>query len=349
MKGNNKIIKWMITSFMLLTAVVILAGGLLPYLQMNISSLVKLLPDVISDIFDDITVLLGSEKGKISFSALTLFRVAFGTGNDTVAADLLHSLGIIILIPYVVVVISAIFSLVRRRWSYILSAVFALSGLVIMVISVIKIIPSTIYNAIPTTFQNMLTALPVEFGEKILRDFVMKGIGIAWWIGVAGCVVLLGLSIVGLIVAVRKEGDEPAGQQDPTGWLNEGTSEAALPEFLGQKSDENAEEKEFLIGKNVGISIGFGELNGSEIPLSDGEMITIGSDRNRCNVVTSVKEIESIHCRIKYDMKNEFYQVVDMSKGGVYVNGRRIVSGKPVLLPPGTILFLANKHAVGLL
>ena len=346
MKGNNKIIKWMITSFMLLTAVVILAGGLLPYLQMNISSLVKLLPDVISDIFDDITVLLGSEKGKISFSALTLFRVAFGTGNDTVAADLLHSLGIIILIPYVVVVISAIFSLVRRRWSYILSAVFALSGLVIMVISVIKIIPSTIYNAIPTTFQNMLTALPVEFGEKILRDFVMKGIGIAWWIGVAGCVVLLGLSIV---VAVRKEGDEPAGQQDPTGWLNEGTSEAALPEFLGQKSDENAEEKEFLIGKNVGISIGFGELNGSEIPLSDGEMITIGSDRNRCNVVTSVKEIESIHCRIKYDMKNEFYQVVDMSKGGVYVNGRRIVSGKPVLLPPGTILFLANKHAVGLL
>ena len=341
MKGNNKIIKWMITSFMLLTAVVILAGGLLPYLQMNISSLVKLLPDVISDIFDDITVLLGSEKGKISFSALTLFRVAFGTGNDTVAADLLHSLGIIILIPYVVVVISAIFSLVRRRWSYILSAVFALSGLVIMVISVIKIIPSTIYNAIPTTFQNMLTALPVEFGEKILRDFVMKGIGIAWW--------MLGLSIVGLIVAVRKEGDEPAGQQDPTGWLNEGTSEAALPEFLGQKSDENAEEKEFLIGKNVGISIGFGELNGSEIPLSDGEMITIGSDRNRCNVVTSVKEIESIHCRIKYDMKNEFYQVVDMSKGGVYVNGRRIVSGKPVLLPPGTILFLANKHAVGLL
>ena len=62
MKGNNKIIKWMITSFMLLTAVVILAGGLLPYLQMNISSLVKLLPDVISDIFDDITVLLGSER-----------------------------------------------------------------------------------------------------------------------------------------------------------------------------------------------------------------------------------------------------------------------------------------------
>lgn len=320
MKRESKCGKWIVSVLMLLAAAVVLGGSLLPYFQVDISGVVALLPQDVGNIFNEITVLLGSPEGSVAFSPATLFRVALNAGRDTAAADILFSMGIILFLSYIGILIAAVFGLFRRVWSYLLSVAFSIAGLAVTVLAAVKLIPHAVYEAIPAAFREMIALLGLDFGEEFLRDLFLDGIGVDWWISVAGYGLMLLLSIVGIVLAARS-------RQRP----GETREAEARPE------------------KTFGISIGFGELNGSEILLARGEMITIGSDGRRCNVVAAEEGLDQVHCQISCDEETGNYLIRDLSRNGVFIDGRRIPAGETVTAPPGTILFLAKQYAVGLI
>lgn len=354
MEEKNRMSRWIITILMLLITFVIFAGSLLPYLRIDLSGVIELLPEQIAGIFNEVTELLGSEQGKISFSAATLLRLTAGLGRDTAAADILSSFGLIILLPYIMYITAAGFSLVRRLWSYIITMLFSLAGIIMAILGVTILIPSSIYRAIPVSFLKISEIAGLEFGEKFLREQIMESVGIAWWMCIAGGLGLTVFSIAGIIVSrKRKEKD--------TAWMFSGTEDTAAIDFLeDRRNDTNSDEMIFSeeklseatvpeTDKVMGISCGFGELNGVEIPLSENETITIGTNSARCNVVVSEPGIDAVHCRIHYSRERDCYQVRDLSQSGVYIDSRRMNAGSTVWLPSGTILFLAGKYAIGLL
>lgn len=355
MEEKNKMTRWMITALMLLILAVILAGSLLPYLQIDLSGVIAMLPEQVAGIFNEMTELLGSAQGKIDFSAADLFRIAMRVGRDTAAEDTLSSLGLIIALPYLAMSLAVVFGLVRRCWSYIVSAVLSLTGVLLAVLGVVRFVPSSIYQAIPASLLKLGSLISLDFGEKFLRKQVLKSIGASWWICLAGGMILTGFSIAGIIVSGRKKeeyrllDDEP-GQVNP----EPAVDFWEVPEAGGTEKEGNGAEKAAgpaaqETGKCAGIYCGFGELDGVEIPLAENETITVGKNSACCNVVAAEPEIEGVHCRIYYSRERACYQVQDLSQSGIYINGRRMSAGSTVLLPSGTILFLAGKYAVGLL
>lgn len=337
MKKENGCGRWIISGFMLLAAAVVLGGSLLPYFQVDISGAVALLPEDAADIFNEITLLLGSGEGSVAFSAAALFRAALSAGRDTAAGDILFSMGIVLLISYAGIVLAAVFGLARRVWGYVLAGMFSLAGLGVTVLSAVRIMPGAVYRAIPAAFREAISLLGSDFGEKFLQELFMDGIGIAWWVTVAGYALVLALAIVGIVIAAAgRRALETAGEDDG----QRVREQDAMPEFL-----KNAVPAE----RAFGINIGFGELEGSEIVLTPGQRISIGRDSARCNVVVSEEGVAGVHCQIQCGAGQRGYLILDLSQTGIFIDGRRIAADRPVEAGPGTILFLAGKYAVGLI
>ena len=149
---------------------------------------------------------------------------------------------------------------------------------------------------------------------------------------------MLGISVAGIFISQKKKG-----------WRLEEEPECADFIFLPAEKKSVGQIKKEEMETTAGISCGFGELNGVEIPLTNGETITIGTNSSRWNLVVAESGIEGVHCRILYSREKGCYQVQDLSQSGVYINDRRMASQNAVWLSPGTILFLSNKYAIGLL
>ena len=141
MKEIGKIEKWIVSILMLFVAVIIGAGILLPYLQVDLSgpiSLVAAVSQPVANVFNYLTEFLGNEAGRLTFSALTLLKLTMGkfSGDFPEAAVALKSIKLIILIPYIIVILCFIFAFFRRTWSCArkLSVAFAMSCSVISTI-----------------------------------------------------------------------------------------------------------------------------------------------------------------------------------------------------------------------
>lgn len=96
------------------------------------------------------------------------------------------------------------------------------------------------------------------------------------------------------------------------------------------------------------ISILSGPLAGAEIPIYDKEVIYIGKDPRKANIVFSgdYPNISRLHCSIMYDVKYRKYFVTDCSSNGTYYsNGCKLEKGKRTMVDPGTIIILANETA----
>lgn len=349
MKQKSKSRSWTVAVSMLLVTIVVLAGSLMPYLEIDISTVMKFLPNGAADVFNEIIEILGGRKGIISFSAVTLIRAAVYAGENSAAASVLISLGIIIMLPYLMVFLAAASGLLRKGWSYIVAAVFAVGGFVLNIMTITVFIPSCIYQIIPDTLSELIEILPSEFGKDTLRKMIMDGIGAAWWISLIGCAVLGVLAIIGFLALGRKKNAVlPENSMENLNKQTESES-VRFAENSVQGKEMRWNGMESQAEDTFGISIGFGELNGCEISMKDGETIVIGKDSRQCNVVALEEEISEVHCRIRCDGKNGCYLVMDCSGSGVYIDGKKLISGKNVRVAPGSILFLANKYIVGLL
>lgn len=94
-----------------------------------------------------------------------------------------------------------------------------------------------------------------------------------------------------------------------------------------------------------------GAYTNAQIPVpSQGEMF-VGTDANVCSLVidTAVREVSRKHIGISFNPARGVYVVTDYSSNGTWANERRLPSGKPMDLQPGTLLKLANDKTMFLL
>jgi len=87
-----------------------------------------------------------------------------------------------------------------------------------------------------------------------------------------------------------------------------------------------------------------GSCAGYSFNLNPGEEIIIGKDPSVAAVIIdpAYKEISRKHVGVRYDIMKDQYCVIDYSSNGTWASGTRLEKEKPVYLPHGTELKLAN-------
>lgn len=94
-------------------------------------------------------------------------------------------------------------------------------------------------------------------------------------------------------------------------------------------------------GKIAGLT---GMYAGTNIPMVHNDLIKIGKDPSRANIVIEGSHISGLHCSIKYDAINNCYVVTDCSTNGTYLqDGRRLNKNTPTNLPLGSVIYITNR------
>ena len=72
------------------------------------------------------------------------------------------------------------------------------------------------------------------------------------------------------------------------------------------------------------------------------EQIIIGRDAENASIVLDSKyaRISRRHCAIRYVSKSQKYELLDLSRNGIFVDGKRLPNEGPVYLDPGTVIEL---------
>lgn len=86
-----------------------------------------------------------------------------------------------------------------------------------------------------------------------------------------------------------------------------------------------------------------GAFAGAEFPLKSGEVITLGSDPARCQVILTGEDIQGEHCRLWLDRESSDWYAVALSGSRVSRDGIRPLAPDAVtLLPRGTVLSIGQ-------
>lgn len=90
-----------------------------------------------------------------------------------------------------------------------------------------------------------------------------------------------------------------------------------------------------------------GEFAGAKIVLSENEWLRIGRDETENDLIIHNSKVSRKHCAITYDHKMGYYQVIDYSRNGVYLeSGARLASSQKSIVKEGSVLFLGNDQTV---
>lgn len=90
-----------------------------------------------------------------------------------------------------------------------------------------------------------------------------------------------------------------------------------------------------------GIQCIAGPGQGQVFPVS-GEIV-LGSGQGQADVVVPVQGVSRQHCRIRFDVSQNGYYVMDLSVNGTYVNNQRLPSGAYTACARGSIVALSNQ------
>ncbi len=98
------------------------------------------------------------------------------------------------------------------------------------------------------------------------------------------------------------------------------------------------------------ITVHSGEGAGASITLGMLETVSIGRNERSCDLIIPSRDISRVHCTAEYDAEKCAFIITDRSMNGVYIDGQRLPKNIPVILPSGTILYLANNmHSIRLI
>lgn len=171
----------------------------------------------------------------------------------------------------------------------------------------------------------------------------------AWHVAL---IVIAVLSVCGLIVVLivvlgkdKKESD--ASDEIPVAKDVDNEKEKHISDMEGQ-DERRTEDKEAI--SQAAVIVLSGLLAGAEIPLRNQEVIYIGKDPQRANIVFSgdFPNVSRLHCSVSYEEKFNKYFVTDCSKNGTFYakTKERFLPGKRTSVHAGTILLLGNDKAV---
>lgn len=81
---------------------------------------------------------------------------------------------------------------------------------------------------------------------------------------------------------------------------------------------------------------------GTKIPLRPGEKIRLGRDAEHVSVVVTGGKVSRVHCTVQYYGERLGYSIVDRSRNGVLLNGKRIHREQPTYAKSGAVIALAD-------
>ena len=92
-------------------------------------------------------------------------------------------------------------------------------------------------------------------------------------------------------------------------------------------------------GTLIGLA---GSLAGQAIELKPGQLLKIGRSAAEVSVIVNSEKISRVHCLVQYNGKQLGYTVTDLSRNGVFVDGKRILYSVPTYVPSESVLSLAD-------
>lgn len=90
-----------------------------------------------------------------------------------------------------------------------------------------------------------------------------------------------------------------------------------------------------------------GEYAGVTFPMSPNDVVTIGKNPNRANIVLTDVGVSRMHCTVAYSEQKDCYVVTDYSSNGTYLeNGARLAKEKPTSLRPNSSIFFGKETQI---
>lgn len=120
-------------------------------------------------------------------------------------------------------------------------------------------------------------------------------------------------------------------------------SERAVTE--DRKVQDEKQEKE-AEKSDATIEILTGSMAGMKIPLSDGEILTLGKNPTVCQVVftSDYTGVSRMHCTVSYSSSSKKFFVTDSSSNGTYLaSKRRLAKGKRTSINSGEMIYLCDE------
>ena len=115
---------------------------------------------------------------------------------------------------------------------------------------------------------------------------------------------------------------------DAGGYGNSGSSvqSGSSQKKIAVAAQQESEETTQMAGWTIGMAHGAlvctkGSMQGAEINILDGEMVTIGRDGATSNLVLSDRDISRRHCTVQFNASENCYYVTDYSSLGTRMNG----------------------------
>ena len=92
------------------------------------------------------------------------------------------------------------------------------------------------------------------------------------------------------------------------------------------------------------IEVLSGEYTGTRFDLKEGEIINIGRDPQKSNVVISAENnaVSGLHCSVRFNKGTNKFVITDYSINGTFINGQRIGKEIPVNVDRGANVKIAN-------
>lgn len=89
-----------------------------------------------------------------------------------------------------------------------------------------------------------------------------------------------------------------------------------------------------------------GFYQGASFPVDCNAYILIGRDGQYANIVITQSQVSRQHCRIRYNMEKQLFEVIDDSSVGTYVNGEKLSRGNVYYCQKGSYVQLGTSNNV---
>lgn len=296
------------SGIILATCILMAAGIFIKYIEIDFGRTAGILNAYLGEIFGRIPEI---EDGKVSFSVYTLIRGVLllkdeGSVGNPKVNDFLFHIFIVLLLPYFIGIVNGILAFLRKKWSYIVSAVFSVLTAAFLLMDPLFFIPGKLMGLLPAYYN-------IAFGgngESLFRNLILSGFSVGYWI-----------NLLSLLIAF-------------------------IAAFVGCFGKNKVKRKKKKIGKEPEILCFCGMLEGARIPVRDGDEILVGRDAQVSHLILEGEGVSRRHCRIRYDGSQEAYFVTDYSMNGTFLSeGDRLPTNQEIRLSRGSVIFLGNRES----
>lgn len=312
----------------------------------------------------DLAIWCFTNDGSIQFQG-----IEFDTTRDiewSHVEEIFRIMGMLLVIPSVLAMISILIMLLRRKTQRFLMFV---TGMVTIGMNIVwlEVIPGMIWSRVKDYIvsYDMIDSQVMQIrgvGEysirMVLQQFSAQGYYMNFVAG--GVLVLVALFYCSIWAPYTKEDAQEAifidvaSEADPVEqWEIFATS--PLPEKQiqvkqpGEMNVQPLDEKESVFPMSMqakGYLHGIqGQYKGFDFEIGHGDEIVLGRDAEFCDVAFDAPQISRRHCGIRYDELTGQYRVIDYSVAGTWMsNGKVVSAGSYTIANPGTIVYLGSEE-----